>query len=115
MKKDIGERWSEGLRSGEYEQTQEILVRLHGDLRSYCCLGVLCDLARKDGVCRACDFQNEGSLPEVVQSWAGMASDCGLYKDGPLGWPGSLAADNDVRGLNFKQIADIIEKKINVL
>ena len=37
--------WIKALRSGEYKQTQGLL-RVKN---SFCCLGVLCDLQRKDG------------------------------------------------------------------
>lgn len=46
MKPEIKEMWVKALRSGEYEQGTHQLV---GD-NKYCCLGVLCDIARKCGI-----------------------------------------------------------------
>lgn len=42
--------WVKALESGKYQQTQGMLREIHDDgTSSYCCLGVLCDLAEKDG------------------------------------------------------------------
>jgi len=46
--------WIDALESGKYRQTQGQLRDSHYDRgghvrHSFCCLGVLCDLARKDG------------------------------------------------------------------
>lgn len=39
-------KWLEALRSGQYDQTKMRLVRVEDDgKRSYCCLGVLCELS----------------------------------------------------------------------
>lgn len=46
MKPEIKEMWVKALRSGEYEQGMHQLVADN----KYCCLGVLCDIARKCGV-----------------------------------------------------------------
>jgi hypothetical protein len=46
-------KWVEALRSGEYEQGASFLVQQPASAKGkprYCCLGVLCDLAIKDGV-----------------------------------------------------------------
>lgn len=40
INRELKEQWVGALRSGLYEQTQEVLR----DGNSYCCLGVLCDL-----------------------------------------------------------------------
>lgn len=49
-------KWVEALESGDYEQVQGALTVLTGDtadeltVEGHCCLGVMCELAIKDGV-----------------------------------------------------------------
>lgn len=51
MDKAIKDRWVAALRSGEYEQGVGALSYVDTDeKRKWCCLGVLCDLAQKEGV-----------------------------------------------------------------
>lgn len=45
--KEVIEHWIKALRSGEYKQAQNKLKNTQKN--SFCCLGVLCDLAAKDG------------------------------------------------------------------
>lgn len=46
MKPEIKTKWLEALRSGKYKQTQKYLkVKKEDNTCSYCCLGVLCELA----------------------------------------------------------------------
>lgn len=49
MKKAIKKRWVEALRSGEYEQGRMKLRNKGTESDTFCCLGVLCDLAVQDG------------------------------------------------------------------
>jgi hypothetical protein len=127
MRPEIKQLWIEELRSGRYEQGREALK--DGD--EYCCLGVLCELAREAGVG---DWQNDGSrahfnptpdagleaspgfsswsqLPEAVAKWAGLDScNPGIYTLG--GTEGEfipLANLNDT-GETFIQIASRIEE-----
>lgn len=46
LRQEVKDKWVAALRSGEYQQTKSVL----NDANGYCCLGVLCDLASKDGV-----------------------------------------------------------------
>ena len=46
MNKEVKKKWVDALRSGEYAQGRSSL-RDHDE---YCCLGVLCELAVKEGV-----------------------------------------------------------------
>ena len=46
MKNNVARRWINALRSGKYRKTTGALKRTDG---SYCALGVLCDLYKKDG------------------------------------------------------------------
>jgi len=48
MKKEIAERWVKALTSGKYQQGKGQLKSNDG--KSFCCLGVLCDLAAEDQI-----------------------------------------------------------------
>jgi hypothetical protein len=124
MDKHVAERWVQALRSGQYQQGQH---ELHPDTNSYCCLGVLCDLYRVEqgkGEWRKGPMRGENNiftvddeegyessvLPESVKDWAGMHSSVGEI----VGTVDALAALND-EGMEFPQLADLIEKKWEVL
>jgi hypothetical protein len=135
MKKEIAERWVAALRSGEYKQTKNILGRVDGDEKYYCCLGVLCELAVEDGIippasighdeCQDTDdllvFDGNDKEPgrDVIE-WAGMRSRAGVYRqDGSTTISGDtdrgcLASDND-SGKSFAEIANIIEREVDNL
>lgn len=101
MDKNIKEKWVAALRSGEYKQANGVLRDEWG---GFCCLGVLCDLADKEGLplrvyppepdvdwsaVRAGDVpepkngsaaawiydENEELPPESVVEWAGLPTD----------------------------------------
>ena len=72
MNKLIKKLWLEALRSGEYKQGQDKLKR---NDNSFCCLGVLCDLHRKETQGKDWDNSNcyygeDNYLPPSVQDWA---------------------------------------------
>ncbi len=108
MKKEIAEKWIEALPN--YRQTS-------GQLRrscSFCCLGVLCDLYRKEhpGVeWEMVDGQPKYFLGEMfklpidVQRWAGLQNNMGMVPGGP-----ALSDLND-EGTPFAEIAQIIQEK----
>lgn len=109
MKQDIAKRWVAALRSGEYQQTRQVL---HSD-EGYCCLGVLCDLHAKEtgGAWLLTPSghiyqQYDVLVPPRVLEWAGMRSPDGKFTDGTH-WGSTLADVNDGGG-TFDQIADII-------
>lgn len=122
--------WLSALRSGDYQQTH---YRLNtGD--GYCCLGVLCDIAVKDGFGNWLPSESEGMNyedpsgiwddglpPESVIQWAFGASasaDESAFRV-PIVIPGferpenpntHLADLNDQHGFTFDMIADVIEE-----
>jgi hypothetical protein len=112
LRADIKERWVEALRSGRYVQGKGKLNK--GD--KFCCLGVLCDLAERDGVVTSHIAKGgervysgpEGSgsaiLPQAVATWAGLDRLIPAV-DGL----GDAAEANDY-GMSFSTIADWIEK-----
>jgi len=122
MNSEVKQKWIDALRSGEYIQGQKNLE----SEGKFCCLGVLCDLAVKDGVpvlvtkdsrsrhvLDSVSFTRyDGSaavLPEKVRNWAGLSySDFDDWK---------LIEMNDGNGsgtrtYSFDQIADYIEKNL---
>lgn len=112
MNPEIKKLWVDALKSGEYEQGRGALCV--GE--SFCCLGVLCDLAVKQGarvrVAKERDKTTYDSrsacLPPSVSDWAGLDNAWGEYKTNTRG-DGNLANLNDV-GKTFNQIAYYIER-----
>jgi hypothetical protein len=115
VKKEVKDKWLTALRGGEYEQGPGTLRR--GD--EFCCLGVLCDLAAKEGVVTTrvgtSDWFSYGAnddasyLPREVQDWADLPRNPHITKDG--GERLSLAYFNDV-GQSFDAIAALIEEHL---
>ena len=109
--------WIAALRSDEYEQGKFVLHARNSNGDKFCCLGVACDLARKNGVelnvsVRQMDGEDivlydgkEAFLPDKVQTWLGVYSNNGEYDA-----DNSLAALND-GGAWFEYIANVIERK----
>lgn len=86
----IKTKWLAALRSGEYKQARGSLEEVVEDGSCFCCLGVLCDLAVKEGIVTRAEnnlgHQIEGVyasvvdpedvstavLPRAVRDWAGL-------------------------------------------
>lgn len=113
MNKVIRQKWIDALRSGEYKQGKG---RLRNSENEFCCLGVLCDLAAKEGVVKEVAgfdefYYDGGSLtpPPSVKEWAESDLEC-LDIDYTMGVEGHYTELNDdEHGLTFDQIADLIE------
>lgn len=106
--------WVEALRSGQYKKGTG---RLRPTYDSFCCLGVLCNLHAMEHPSIAAIqedphlYMNESvGLPRAVQVWAGLDGFFGgsvvLY-----GRLEGLDYWND-RGVDFKTLADAIEKQL---
>lgn len=122
MNPEVKQKWVEALRSGKYKQGQGALRTGDG----YCCLGVLCELAVKEGVAirdqlfygSPVDFRSDREdlvLPLVVSAWAGLSSvspevpsQIGEGSRDKVG----LAELNDTYGADFERIADVIEEQL---
>ena len=134
MNPEIKKMWADALRSGKYVQGTRYLKYETPQGFCHCALGVLCDLAVKAGVAEwfdaadadehpalgslvhvsHCDI-GETALPRSVAEWAGLAGiscyDPNLW--GPERLCKLLISEwNDVRGLSFNQIADMIEEQL---
>ena len=120
---DIKRRWVESLRSGNYRQGREALVvpnRILGD--AFCCLGVLCDIAAKDGVVvrQAKSYldpedhldQSYKALPLAVLQWSGLPISGRAANEVIIGDDIFLTTLNDNYEYDFDQIADVIEEKL---
>ena len=115
MKQDVKAQWLTALRSGEYAQGSQ---RLRRSDDTFCCLGVLCDLAVKAGVIEepVQEFnmgsymygsqQNSAFLPDEVANWADVDRFGQKYDDPEA--VRDLAKMND-DGETFEAIADVIE------
>lgn len=114
MNKEIQQKWTTALRSGDYTQDS-------GKLRSragYCCLGVLCELAAQEDVIPAAHVEESDDmywydgerqfLPYSVADWAGLDDiDPFVRVDDVI--HDTLSSLND-EGRTFGEIADIIEE-----
>ena len=109
--------WVRALRSGKYKQTTHCLHdKSEKGKEGFCCLGVLCELALKEGVIEAARDQgssyyaygrHSNYLPEKVREWVGLTERSGAY--GPPS-TSNLAQDNDF-GSDFNTIAATIESE----
>lgn len=121
MKREIADKWIEALTSGEFTQGRGSLC-LNG---CHCALGVLCELAARDGVCsittasvpRGEVREYAGSqchLPPEVREWAGMNSSNGHFMDSEQGLI-SIMFLNDKMGQTLPEIAMLIDNKCDEL
>lgn len=129
MDPEVRAEWVRRLRSGDYRQgTGELRTTtdVDDDVR-YCCLGVLCEVARDRGIVsydrttlgyRSTADPREGSyggvLPPVVRAWAGLRHLGHAAEDPPVGgkplsfWNDGLSVDQR----DFAWIADAIEEEL---
>lgn len=114
MKAEIKAKWVEALRSGEYRQGRGYLRNGGG----FCCLGVLCDLAAKEGIgewvgypphFRCGDFSSDRLPPQAVLDWAGLTQMNPLISDSRL----TASSLNDNSRFSFNKIAELIERNID--
>lgn len=118
----------DALKSGEYAQIDGTLGSIAPDgQRSYCCLGVACEVALQNGVENVnrddtVPREDHGyrynisynrissTLPREVQRWYGFSNDNPVllkHNDQPQ----NATYANDVLNLTFSQIGDLFERK----
>jgi len=114
MKPEIKKQWIEALRSGDYEQGDGYL---RTDRDEFCCLGVLCDIHHKAIKIAPSIrgsyyhyFDSECFIPQEIIKWSGILnySPHLIYKNKSE----NLTTLNDLKGLTFNQIADLIEEQL---
>jgi hypothetical protein len=108
-------KWVAALRSGEFKQDRG---RLHTVDREtgevgYCCLGVACEIAERNGVIQP---PEDSSLPEWEPAWRTdslltrtFMRWLGVDSNNPYLSGTSAASWNDREGASFAKIADLIE------
>jgi hypothetical protein len=129
MNPEIKARWVAALRSGDYRQGTNRLCTRNPAGDHFCCLGVLADLAVKDGACQWQDQvqhdpgrdlptevkPTDGILPSTLLTWSGLDNACPEVQLSPAStasgyWSSnSLTALNDAANYPFSRIADFIE------
>lgn len=138
--KDSIEKWIEALRSGEYRQGKGYLNRYKNGESLFCCLGVACEVAMKNGVVVDTKKEMGGgeieavvwydgtstTLPLSVQNWLGLGNSNPYVLDQRGDWwyegvrsgnvdtmegYSSLSFINDVGGADFDAISDMIERQ----
>lgn len=122
MNKEIKKLWVDALRSGSYEQGKGCLN--NADDGTFCCLGVLCDIAHEAGITSMESAEsvddpyimysyggNKYALPYEVSTWAGLSSDDPVLvtKEGHNFMVSYL---NDQEEYTFEQIADLVEDQL---
>ena len=116
--KKLARKWVDALRSGEYTRSVGGLKR--GGC--FCCLGVLCDVVAKDGVGEwvpydgtigpdevfaVGDERGVCCLPPTVHEMVGFDVNGGVHA--------ALVYLNDIRGVSFDEIADMLEKDFGLV
>jgi hypothetical protein len=118
MDATVKELWVKALRSGKYKQG---FGKLRDFDSTYCCLGVLCEVAVKQGVIPEATQVEPGSkygylralsyLPTQVREWAGLdAPNPAVAND--KGITSGLGNHNDSGSHDFNSIADMIEASL---
>ena len=120
MNPEVKAKWLEALRNGKYKQGRAFLRTENG----FCCLGVLCDLYQKEhseisqwkgnGFHSINGKRNEEhwtTAPPVVEEWADFPIH-ESFRVPDLEIKYTLMSMNDGLGMNFSEIADVIEKQL---
>lgn len=130
MNPEIKAKWVAALRSGEYKQGTCFLKQESDHPHAFCCLGVLCDIAAKEGIIdwefqtwqgrstwyasstKTAQDKDSERLPFCVMEWAGLDR---LDPDLMLSdWRRSVRVSelNDRERLGFERIAELIEGQL---
>lgn len=126
MNPEVKDKWIKALRSEEYPQTDSCLK----DDKGFCCLGVLTDLAIKDGILGdwfqldddtnswavtstedGISWDETAILPHQVAQWAGLESRNPMILPPDEEYHCPISDPND-SGVPFSKIADIIEEQL---
>jgi len=121
VNKEAMRAWVDALRSGEFQQGQKRLYNADED--SYCCLGVLCVVAKREGAIEHLPWEHPditqyqvSVLNREVSEWVfgslgkdSFADDIVIAQAEPITRITAVRA-NDALGWGFRRIADEIEK-----
>lgn len=130
MKPEIKEQWVAALNSGEYIQGKE---ELRTKDNTYCCLGVLCDLAVRASIAKWENHKGHGWLimptdhtfrdeydenvggawlPKFIREWSGLMCDNPDVRIDDEDLPVGLSVLNDNKRMNFHEIAEVIQEQL---
>lgn len=108
MKASVKAKWIRALRSRKYKQG---FGQMRDKNDNFCALGVLCNIHAQEHPEIAKEQKDKttyagksGSLPLIVQKWAGLDNGSVYVRPGY-----SIASLNDNRKLSFREIAAILE------
>jgi len=108
MDAEIKAKWLAALRSGEYQQAQGCL-RIDD---TFCCLGVLCDVAGSDNAAAGGKWTPDGCYRYNGEAEETVPPDGLLWRAGlPHSEVMTLFGMND-SGFSFAEIADYIEEHL---
>lgn len=109
LRSKIMSEWIAALRSGEYAQGEGVLRS--GNL--YCCLGVLCEVAIKNGIIPLGQKAESDGIYEYDGNHATLPATVrvvlGIDQQGSSSIYDPLTYLNDTTRLSFSKIADVIE------
>ena len=113
MNPELKASWTTRLRSGKYRQSKGALRRRGEEFDTFCCLGVLCEIAVEDGKV------NRPEKPEFVGYNYKYDGESGLLPLELEGWSRidfddrqTLMDMNDIHGKTFEEIADWIDANL---
>lgn len=140
MNTELIRKWVTALRSGKFTQARTKLARINADgTMSYCCLGVLCEIAVADGIIEpgvnaSCDCKDPDCVVSAARDYLSYSgtyamppdtvfravygdstesalgdTDNWVVADPIIGYRIGLADLNDCKEYTFDQIADAIE------
>lgn len=113
MNPDVKKLWVEALRSGEFQQGQCILR--NKDKNTFCCLGVLCELAVRQGI--VSEYAYDIPLPDdpKILDWAGLSDknpEVTIFNTEELEEEANGVAAHNDHGYDFLAIAEVIEAQL---
>jgi hypothetical protein len=109
MNQEIKANWVAALRSGDYKQGAG---KLRAVSNNFCCLGVLCDLAVKEGVGEWELYMLDGSVYKFGRYTGSPSDKLHEWANLPMSSVGILTKMNDQQGKSFNEIADYIEENL---
>ena len=116
MNSTVAKLWVDALKSGKYKKGKN---KLNNSNKTFCCLGVLCELAIANGIelekivnddIKSIKYDDSTIyLPLKVIGWAGMRSKSGIIDKSQ-----SLVLLNDMNG-TFNEVIEAIEANVEKL
>jgi hypothetical protein len=113
MNKRLKKKWVKALRSGEYNQSiGRLQTRNEEGVESFCCLGVLCEVAKVNVLEEAGTKYYSLGKKDGAEAYTGLTQamldkwDINTYQQS------NLIDLNDTKKKSFEEIADYIEENL---